>query len=163
MNVILIGTNGAGKTTMATRLYKDGYHMFREAPMGNHHAPAAMLCMSDLHIVFDRWNVIDRLIYEEENQYLDIITMDPKLINRNNVIIYLQNDVVPYDGAMNDSRSVQRPSEKTRKDLDKAYYEYTLLLSKKGIMVYHVKVFKDVEDTYRLIKSIIKCHVPGGN
>jgi len=155
MNIILIGTNGAGKTTIATKLYKDGYHVFKEAPRGKHHFAAATLCLTDHHIVFDRWNVIDRAIYEQEENHLHLVLNCAEEVNRNNVIIYMRNDVVPYDAGYDDSRSVQRPPSKERIELDKQYYFYTQMLIAAGIDVKTVYVHPDVEATYTQIKQLI--------
>mgnify|MGYP001273142279 CR=1 FL=1 len=156
MNIILIGNNGAGKTTIATRLYKEGYHLLKEGPLGSHHAAMATLCLTDYHIVFDRWNVIDRYIYENEKQYLDLIALCPKEVNRNNVIIYLTNNVTPYDHSKDSTRSVQRPAPTKKDVLESTYLTMVNKIIGLGIHVYHVAVRSDVEETYALVKEIIE-------
>ena len=157
MNVILIGNNGAGKSTIANKLYKDGFHIVKEAPRGStkDHESFATLCLADYHLVFDRWNVIDRAIYENEYQHIRFLTPHVRMVNENNIIIYLTNNVIPYDNKEDDSRSVQRPDYATKQQLDLAYERHVDLLKQLGFIIYHVEVRPDVEETYNIIKSLI--------
>jgi GTPase SAR1 family protein len=157
MNVILIGNNGAGKSTIANKLYKDGYHIVKEAPKGStkDHETFAILCLVDYHLVFDRWNVIDRAIYENEYQHLQFLTPFVRMVNENNVIIYLTNNVTPYDNKEDESRSVQRPDYETKRKLDLEYEKFVNQLKQLGFDIHHVEVRPDVEETYNIIKSII--------
>lgn len=157
MNIILIGNNGAGKSTLANKLYKEGYHVLKEAPRGKApgHASFATLCLTDFNIVFDRWNVVDRAIYEGELEYINLIRLCPDIINRNNVIIYLTNNTTPYDDSKDPTRSVQRPSIEERTRLDYAYDYYVDGLRKAGIKVHHIEVQKDEDKTYSIVKRII--------
>lgn len=159
MNIILIGTNGAGKSTLANRLYKEGYHILKEAPRGNNHAVMATLCLTDNNIVFDRWNVIDRLIYEEESEYLNLILKAPNVVNKNNVIIYMRNDAVPYSDEEDPSRSVQRPSYEERQKLDMEYAKHLGTLHRAGIIFYYLDVRPEIEKTYQIAKSMIENHM----
>ena len=158
MNIILVGTNGAGKSTIAGLLYKDGYHIVKEAPMGNEHEALACMCFSDYHMVFDRWNVIDRAIYEKEDQWLALVKGAPELVNKHNVIIYMRNNVVIYNPLPDAARSVQRPSREDAAQLDIAYATYVKYLADAGVKIYFVNVQKDVQKTYQLVQDIIETH-----
>ena len=157
MNIILIGNNGAGKSTIANKLYKDGFHVVKEAPRGltKDHESFATLCLADYHLVFDRWNVIDRAIYENEYQHMHFLTPHVELVNKNNVIIYLTNNVTPYDNKKDNTRSVQRPNHVDKRRLDLAYEHHVGLLRQRGFIIHHVEVKQDVEETYNIIKTIL--------
>jgi len=159
MNIILIGTNGAGKSTLATKLYKEGYHIFKEAPKGHNHALAATLCLTDHNIVFDRWNVLDRLIYENEDEYINLILKAPHVINKNNVIIYMRNDATPYDDSEDPTRSVQRPTYEQRQKLDMEYAKHLGTLHRAGIIFYYLDVRPEIEKTFQIAKSMIENHM----
>lgn len=160
MNIILIGNNGAGKSTIANRFYKQGYHVLKEGPRGSSkfHAAFATLCLTDYHLVFDRWNVVDRLIYEKEEQYLDLIRHSVDQVNRNNVIIYMVNETVPYYNEEDPTRSIQRPDLKTKLDLDNQYEAVVNKLHKLGFIIYLLVVRPDEQDTFQVARAIVKSH-----
>lgn len=154
MNIILIGANGAGKSTIANRLYKDGYHVLKFSPMTDNHDMAVELPTKDYNLVLDRWAVVDRIIYRGDYSWLGKAVLNKDPINEHTIILHLVNHQDNYDPSESDKRIVQRPNEEERKRLAQEYVHATSLLYKLGFNIHTVEVGNE-KDTYKEISKLI--------
>lgn len=156
-NIILVGINGAGKTTIAKELYKVGYHMFKLSPLSDTNQSSYFLTMMKNGIVFDRWGVIDLAIYRGDKTLLKQVKHNAGIIKNNNIFIHLMQPVPLDFKDYNDSenRVVPRPPISTLQDLQHKYFRYIKELSDVGIKFINVIVEQDLKITLENILAII--------
>lgn len=139
-NIILIGSNNSGKTTIANELYLQGYHYFKLSPLPdpkNHHHSIAITRVGS-KVVFDRWSAVDLYIYRGYTTMLDTVFSDIKIFNDNNLIVYLEQkidetyDYKQYDGT---HRSVERPNLRELLGIEKKYKIVVDSLIQEGVNV----------------------------
>lgn len=154
-NIILIGANGSGKTSIAKYLYLKGYHNFKLSPLSDNNTVSASLAYSQFGVVFDRWGPLDLAIYRHDNRLLQDVVENYSLINENNIIILLEN-ANNYSDEFDPERVVQRPpTGKVMKHVT-LYRNYVRDLSNAGLKIFHVSVNEDLNITLKNIERIIK-------
>lgn len=154
-NVILIGANGSGKTSIAKYLYLKGYHNYKLSPLSDNNLASLHLAYAPYGLVFDRWGPLDLAIYRHDDQYLHCIVEDYEMVNKNNIIILLEN-FNHYNDEFSPERVVQRPaSGKIMKHVN-LYRQYVKDLSNAGLKIFHVNVDKDLNKTLKKIERIIE-------
>lgn len=156
-NIILVGVNGAGKTTIAKELYKVGYHMFKLSPLSDTNQSSYFLTMMKNGIVFDRWSVIDLAIYRGDTTLLKQVKHNASIIKNNNIFIHLMQleplDIKDYNDS--EDRVVPRPRTSTLQSLQNKYFRYIKELSDVGIKFINVVVKQDLKITLEYILAII--------
>lgn len=147
MNIILVGPNGSGKSTLSHELYLRGFHLFKLSPHSNNNNVQVGLAMQGSNIVFDRWSVVDLIVYRQDYTLFNMVKKNAKTINNNNLIIFLENDLEDYNVNDGESRVINRPD---KEELVKVYSKYNKvkeLFLIHNIIYYTVKVRKDINKT----------------
>lgn len=156
-NVILIGPNGSGKTTFAKMLYKLGYHSFKLSPLSDNIEHARAIPLLPLKIVFDRWSVVDKVVYADDSRLLDGLTpYDIMRLNSNSVIIYLRGDLIPYSKDDGEVRVVPRPAESEISYVRDKYEKVVDICVNLGINIHTLISVGSVKDDFMQIINIIK-------
>ena len=156
-NIVLIGVNGVGKTTIAKELYKMGYHMFKLSPLSDTNQSSYFLTMMKNGIVFDRWGVIDLAIYRNDETLLKQVKHNAGIIKNNNIFIHLMLSEPIQFRDYNDSedRVVPRPPIWALQSLQHKYFRYIKELSDVGIKFINVIVDQDLQITLDSILTVI--------
>lgn len=156
-NIILVGINGVGKSTIAKELYKIGYHMFKLTPLSNTNQASYFLTMMKNGIVFDRWGVIDLAIYRKDETLLKQVKHNASIIKNNNIFIHLlQPEPIQFkDYNDSEDRVVPRPPIWALQNLQSEYFRYIKELSDVGIKFINVIVDQDLQVTLDNILTVI--------
>ena len=157
-NIILIGSNNSGKSTIANELYLQGYHYFKLSPLpdpDNHYHSLAITTRGS-KVVFDRWSVVDLYIYRGYTGMLNKVLENPEKFNQNNLVVYLKQkidetyDYKRYDGT---KRSVERPNLEELKKIERRYQITVDLLKSSGINILTVGSRDGVVNIIKTIKQ----------
>lgn len=156
-NIILVGVNGAGKSTIAKELYKRDYHLFKLSPLSNTNQASYFLTMMKNGIVFDRWGVIDLAIYRNDETLLKQVKHNAGIIKNNNIFIHLlQPEPLTFEiYCDSENRVVPRPPISTLQSLQNKYFRYIKELSDVGIKFINVIVDQDLQITLDNILKVI--------
>ena len=154
-NVIFIGANGAGKSSLTQKLYHKGYHTFKLSPLANDSTVSFTIAMNKNSVVFDRWSPIDLAIYRKEEHLLQEVIEYRDQINDNNIIFYLEN-FNEYDESNNDLRIVQRPKYADLFKHIRLYRNYVMVLRDAGLKIFHRHGGSDADKTLESIERIIR-------
>lgn len=155
MNVILIGANGAGKTSLSKILYKQNYHLFKVSPLAPTNMASIVLSINDFNVVLDRWSPIDRAVYANDEELFERAITLKDQINANSIILYLEN-FTDYDSSFDSNRVVQRPDYTDLLRIVNRYRSYVKRMSMAGVHIYHINVRSNINETLDLVQKIIK-------
>lgn len=160
-NIILVGTNGAGKTTLANKLYGKGYHYFKLSPLAEFNQSAEILTLDSNGVVFDRWSVIDLVIYRNDREMLDkLLKYRVEEFNKHNLVVFLHQGSNIYDGNYNvddgQIRVVERPDIESARLIDTEYNHLYHYLSTNNINIIKLQARGDIDSMIQYILEKVK-------
>lgn len=154
-NIIFIGANGAGKTSLANLMYHKGYHLMKLSPLSNDNEIYIKLFSEPSGIVFDRWSPIDLAVYRRDESLLTEVRRQAETLNKTSILFYLEN-FNEYDDSFDVARVVQRPKQDKLWDYIQAYRNYIQILVAAGVHIFWIHVKADANETLNLVERIIK-------
>jgi len=154
-NIIFIGANGAGKTSLAKLIYQQGYHLMKLSPLSDDNEVYIRLASEPFGIVFDRWSPIDLAVYRHDESLLTEVRRQAEILNKTSIIFYLEN-FNEYDDSFDVARVVQRPNQDQLWDYIQAYRNYIQILVAAGIHIFWIHVKQNADETLTGIERIIK-------
>lgn len=159
-NIIFIGTNGAGKTTLANKLYSKGYHYFKLSPLAEYNLAAEILTLDSNNVVFDRWSVVDLVIYRNDRKMLNNLNHRIEEFNKHNLVVFLHQGLKMFDGAYfqedGQKRVIARPDLEVAHATDQEYDHLYGLLANKGLNIIKLQARGDIETMINYILERVK-------
>lgn len=136
-NLILVGSNNSGKSTLAKELMTHGYHYFKLSPLPSpeQHYHSLSITKKGSRVVFDRWSVVDLFIYRNYQEYLRTLDKDIPYFNQHNLIIFLKQNIDEgyyYERFDGNERVVIRPELKELILLEEKYQDLLNTMENKG-------------------------------
>lgn len=154
-NIIFIGTNGAGKTTLANEMYRKGYHYFKLSPLAEYNTVAELLTLDSNGVVFDRWSVIDLMVYRNDKVMFNNLKHRVDEFNKHNLVVFLHQGLSIFDGkySSNDgeTRVVHRPELESAHMIDREYDRIYSLLRNIGVNIIKLQARGDLESMSNFI------------
>lgn len=159
-NIILIGSNGAGKTTIANQLYLHNYHYFKMSPLSDNNNVSELLTLDSNGIVFDRWSVVDLMVYRNDSNMFNNLKHRVEEFNKHNLVVFLHQGETIYDGTYSKIdgtiRVVARPDIESAILIDSEYNKLYLQLFNLGINTMKLTSRGDIEVMINYILERVK-------